>query len=185
MRNTAVIDINSKKRRLSPTHLAYELPSFFSTKPSRNKHLHTTSTKDEALQSIHLICGVPGSGKTWIAKQLTNYTWVPHDEHIGKDKDYVSALISAAKKSSNPILAEAPFLTRKLISELKSHGAEVIAYHIDEPAHVIKERYERDRKRPFPQRYATLLKNRRSSKDWDHEGTAKQVLDVLKAGGDE
>lgn len=180
-----VIDI--AKKRMSPSHISYELPTFFKVKKTKKKTSYRSVAQTSkssnggiSLQTIHLICGVPGSGKTWIAKQLDQYNWVPHDEHIGKDKDYVSALISEAKKSSKPILAEAPFLTRKLIGELRERGAEVVAYHIDEPPAVIKQRYEQDRKKPFPQRYVTLLKNRCSSQDWDHEGTSRQILDILK-----
>jgi adenylate kinase family enzyme len=48
---------------------------------------------------IYLLCGVPGSGKTWVAQQLNNFVWVPHDKY--KVDEYHEKILEEAKKTEN------------------------------------------------------------------------------------
>lgn len=106
------------------------------------------------MKPIYLLCGVPGSGKTWIARQLTEkFDWVPHDDF--EVDQYWKALIRAAKHISSrsnegkPVLGEAPFRISILIEQLRGNGAEVKPYFILEDEKVIRTRYEtRERNNP-------------------------------------
>ena len=66
---------------------------------------------------LYLICGVSGSGKTWVCKQLTNkYNYVPHDLNFA---NIYQAISIAAQKSKNPIITECPFGERIQMEGLK------------------------------------------------------------------
>lgn len=97
---------------------------------------------------IYLICGAPGSGKTWVAKQLADKAlWVPHDKHaVGQ---YYKALL-AADKGKTPVIGEAPFRASVLIAQLEKGGAKVQPIYISEPDEVIAERYSQREGRPIP-----------------------------------
>lgn len=128
-------------------------------------------------QTIHLLCGVPGSGKTWVGTQLSKFNWVPHDDHdVSK---YHTELIRAAKTSTKPVLAEAPFRISTLIKQLEGAGLKVKTYYITAPEKVIRDRYQKRSKKPFPKQHSTNLR-RYDSKQWDVRGTSGQIFDELK-----
>lgn len=97
---------------------------------------------------IYLICGAPGSGKTWVAKQLADKaTWVPHDKHaVG---EYYKALL-AADGQGKQVIGEAPFRASVLIGQLQKAGAKVQPIYISEPDSVIAERYAQREGKPIP-----------------------------------
>lgn len=132
---------------------------------------------DKMAQTIHLLCGVPGSGKTWVATQLSKFNWVPHDDH-DVDK-YHNEIIREAKRSDKPILAEAPFRISTLIGQLKNAGFKVKTYYVTAPEKVVRDRYQKRSKKPFPKQHATNLR-RYDSKKWDVRGTSTQIFDELK-----
>lgn len=110
------------------------------------------------IQTIHMVCGVPGSGKSWVCEQLTQqFTYVKHDDHIRKGplatsatNALVSAVIAAATKGK-PVLVDCPFAERELRSKLEAVGLTVVPYFIIEPTEIVKSRYERREGRPLPQ----------------------------------
>jgi hypothetical protein len=134
------------------------------------------------MKPIYLICAVPASGKTWACKQLTHkFDWVPHDAHpVAR---YYIAILEAAKQSTKPILAEAPFRISELYDQLTKRGAVVKDYWILEPLEVCKRRYEqREGKAYLDQhirahaKYAARLKG-----SYARQGTSAQVLAMLLA----
>lgn len=129
---------------------------------------------------IYLLCGVPGSGKTWVAKQLSGFQWVPHDDH--KIEDYPKVLIKAEKSASKPILAEAPFRITDLIAQLKKANISVKTFYVTAPDKVIRDRYQARDKRPYPKQHASRLRTYDSRK-WDFRGTSAQVLEELERVG--
>lgn len=128
-------------------------------------------------KQVHLICGVPGSGKTWVAKQLKQYNYKPHDSY--PVNEYHKHIIDAANSPDNkPVLAEAPFRISVLIDLLKSQGIPVKTYYISEPEQTIRNRYETRDGKSYPKQHTTNLK-KYDARDWDERGTSEQVLDIL------
>lgn len=127
---------------------------------------------------MHLICAVPGSGKTWICKQLDQFSYIPHDEYP-VDRYHVK-LIEAAQWSKKPILAEAPFRCSVLIEQLKEKEISVKTYHIDEPLVRVIDQYEKRMKKRFPKQHMSNYYRYRD-REWDHRGTSEQILSILKA----
>ena len=135
-------------------------------------------------QTVHLLCGVPGSGKTWVANKLTTsshnearFMYIPHDEH--QVDQYYLYLVQAAKRGTVPVLAEAPFRVSVLIEELERFGLEVKTYYITDDESVIKARYEARSHKPFPKQHSSNLA-RYNARQWDVRGTSDQILNHLK-----
>jgi dephospho-CoA kinase len=132
------------------------------------------------MQKIYLVCGVPGSGKTWVCNQLKDkFDYINHDNY---KKNYALILKSAASYSKKPILADCPFAERALRDELVKSGYKVIPVFIIEDPSVSKQRYETRDKKPYPQSFLTRAKTiENRAKEWDaFAGTSKQVLEHLK-----
>lgn len=126
---------------------------------------------------IHLLCGVPGSGKTWVAKQLSQFNHLPHDDY--PVAIYHSHLIRAARETK-PVLAEAPFRISILIEQLREHNIPVKTYYITDAEHLIKKRYEARDQKPYPKQHSTNLK-KYDLRDWDFKGTPEQILNILRS----
>jgi gluconate kinase len=126
---------------------------------------------------VYLLCGVPGSGKTWVAQQLNNFVWVPHDKY--KVDEYHEKILDEAQKTDKPILAEAPFRISVLVDQLREAGQEVKTYYITAPQQIIRQRYESRMKKPFPKQHQTNLK-RYDERKWDFAGTSGEILDKLR-----
>lgn len=59
------------------------------------------------MQTVYLICGVPGSGKTWVCEHLKDkFNYIPHDEYL---KDHARVICEAAKVVKRSIITECPF----------------------------------------------------------------------------
>lgn len=131
-----------------------------------------------ARPKIYLIVGVPGSGKTWVCKQLSDvFDYIPQDKYIGKKLAYHLAIKSAKRT----VVTDVPFgeAARKL--ELEKLGFEVIPIFIIEQRSVVASRYRaRERKALDPSslaRASTLVNRARQWRAF--HGTSKQVLDHL------
>ena len=131
--------------------------------------------------NIVLICGTPGSGKTWICNQLKDkYFYIPHDDYIGKD--YGWALIKKSRSIDKPILGEAPFQISELIRRLQNSGATVKPYFIIEDSETTKTRYEDREKKPIPQGHLTRIETlKKRAKEYRAPyGTSSEILEMLK-----
>lgn len=115
------------------------------------------------MQPIYLVCGVPGSGKTWVCEQMTDhFTFLPQKNYIVKGADspiahHKAALMKAARESERPILSEVPFMISIIIRELEAAGHKVHPVFVIEPEHVVKRRYEAREKRPIPKQHITRV----------------------------
>lgn len=133
------------------------------------------------MQKVYLVCGVPGSGKTWVCSQLEDkFQYVRNDDHIGGD--YPKEVYRAARSSEKPILADCPFgerHVRKLMAEL---GLEVEPLFIVEKPALIKERYEARDLKPIPQQHITRAINMKArAEEWDAVfGTCQEILAHLR-----
>lgn len=132
------------------------------------------------LQTVHLLCGVPGSGKTWIARKFENkFTYVPHDRY--EVAAYKTAVLSAARVSSKPVLAECPFRMSILKAELEQMGIRVVWYFIRESEETIAMRYALRTGEAIPKQhlsnYRRLLNDPRS---W-FVGSQNEIMAMLKS----
>jgi hypothetical protein len=124
------------------------------------------------------LCGVPGSGKTWIATKLRDkFMYIPHDEYpVGS---YYEAIGIAATMSSRPILAEAPFRISILIQQPHKLGLTVITHYLRLSPNVIISRYEARDRKPFPKQHLTNLV-KYNKRDWDSSGSPEEILEYLR-----
>jgi len=132
------------------------------------------------MQSVYLICGVPGSGKTWVCNQLTNkFNYIPHDDHL---KDHEFVISKEVFNSPKPIITESPFAERVCREKLESIGIKVIPYFVIEEPNIVKSRYEKRENKPVSQNVLTravTIKNR--ALEWNAPfGTSTEILNLLK-----
>lgn len=130
-------------------------------------------------KTVHMLVGVPGSGKSWVAGQLDQFNHKPHDSY--QVSEYHKELITHAKQSHKDILAEAPFRVSVLIDQLKAAGIPVKTYYISEPEQKIREQYEKRDKKQWLKQHATNLKKYDQRPDWDHRGSSIDILKLLKS----
>lgn len=135
-------------------------------------------------QPIYLVVGTPGSGKTWVCKQLeTKFAYLSHDDFINQSSvDYTNAAARLADYSNVPILIETPFSVSKIVEPLMKRGFVVIPVFIIETEEVTSKRYEDREGRPIIQghlsRIATYINRAREMGAF--KGTSQEVLDYLK-----
>lgn len=132
------------------------------------------------MQPVYLVCGVPGSGKTWCARQMADrWDYVPHDLHY---KNHADVVIHAAKIGKRPVITECPFAERELRDKLSQAGVPVIPYFVVEDPNTVKERYEKREGKPIPKNNLTrALSIRDRAKEWNAPmGTSGAILALLK-----
>lgn len=132
-----------------------------------------------ATTNVYLLCGVPGSGKSWVARQLVSkFHYVSHDAYYSAHAD---AVMKAAETATKPILADCPFGERVLRERLEAAKLRVIPYFIVEAPNVVKSRYEARTRKPCPQNVitrATSIKER--ALEWKAPtGTSAEILSQL------
>lgn len=132
-------------------------------------------------QKVYMLCGVPGSGKSWTANQLPEYTYIPHDQNW--QGDHAGAVIKAAQTSPKPVLTDCPFAERILKEKLEAAGLTVDPKFIVEHPLVIKQRYEAREGRPVSSSTLTRARTIATRADeWKaYKGTSEQVREHLKS----
>lgn len=133
------------------------------------------------VQKVYLVCGVPGSGKTWACEQLKDkFTYVPNDEHIGGD--HLKEVYRAARSSEKPVLADCPFAERIVRETLTNQGLYVIPVFVVEDPQLIKKRYEAREGKPIPTSHLTRALNmQKRAEDWRaFFGTSEEVFQHLR-----
>ncbi len=132
------------------------------------------------MKTVYLICGVPGSGKTWVCEQLKDkYEYVPHDLYM---HNLHHILLDRSETAKKPMITECPFAEREFKQKLELRGLSVIPYFIVEPQEVVKTRYE-SRGKPLPKNIWTrALTIRDRAIEWNcPHGTSLEILDKLTA----
>ncbi len=133
------------------------------------------------MKPIYLICGVPGSGKSWVCEQLLNkFNYLPHDSYMGGG--YAEALRMVSRTSSVPVLADCPFAERKLRDDLGRMGIQVQPFFIIEEPSVIQKRYQDRESKPIPRQHLTRAMSIQDRADeWEApSGTSEEILKILR-----
>jgi hypothetical protein len=134
---------------------------------------------------VTVVVGTPGSGKTWVTRQLADsHTVVEHDVHGLRDAESYARAIAAHAASSKPVVAEAPFSLSKLTEALERRGFEVKPVFITESAATTRKRYEAREGKPIPQGHLTRIEafKQRAAEQGAPAGTASEILNYLKTG---
>jgi hypothetical protein len=127
---------------------------------------------------IYLLAGTPGSGKTWVCKQLEDkFDYLAHDD-FPNPKTYISAIKRLASFATKPILIETPFSVSTFTDSLP-----VTPVFIIESEEVTKSRYEARDNKPIPQGHLSRIKTYidRAKELNAFSGTSEQVLEYLKS----
>jgi hypothetical protein len=133
-------------------------------------------------QPIYLVVGAPGSGKTWLCRQLKDkFTYIPHDENI-IPKQHLDKTIAAASWSDKPILIDTPFSVTQIVEPLKRLGLKITPVFVIETPRLTRERYENREGKPIPKGHLTRIETykKRALELGAFKGTSTQVLQHLK-----
>lgn len=128
---------------------------------------------------VYLLCGVPGSGKTWVAKQLTDkFNYIENDDFIASD--WLIPIKNADK--SKPVLLTTPFAERLRREVLEKEGYEVRPIFIVESPAIVAQRYAQREGHPATQSTLTRAKTiLERAKEWNAPyGTSFEVWEMLK-----
>jgi hypothetical protein len=133
------------------------------------------------MERVILVCGVSGSGKTWVCRQLTHkFNYVSHDDH----REHVAEVIAHhAKTSDRPIIADCPFGERLLKEDLEGRGITVIPYFVIEPPEKVARRYREREGKPLPKSaYTRAITITQRADEWNApRGTSEELLTLLNA----
>lgn len=130
-------------------------------------------------KTVYLVCGVSGSGKSWVCRQLgEKFHYIPHDEHY---HDFEPTLIKAAEEHDRPVISEVPFAERKVREALEWAGVKVVPVFVVEAPDVVAKRFHGREGRPASKsamtRATTIMKR---VKEWKaFHGTSDEVLKHL------
>jgi hypothetical protein len=153
---------------------------------------------------IVLVCGVQGSGKSWVCRQLTGlFSYVAHDRcwshpsvpsppadaidpawgPPGSKSTHFETLFNEARLSPLPVLTEVPFGERELRRRLEMAGVHVIPVFIVEKEDKIAAQYLKREGRELPG--GVLTRNRglvARARDWGAFcGSSEAVSGHLRA----
>lgn len=136
------------------------------------------------MSSIYLVCGVPGSGKTWVLNQINvlNVKVIHHDDYLDYSPEKYAMLLVEALKTHDKVVADCPLFISAIIATINDINISIKPIFIIEDAHTIKTRYEQREHRSIPKqhlsRIPTLVKRAQEYKAF--MGTSEQVLNKLK-----
>lgn len=131
---------------------------------------------------VYLLIAAPGSGKTWVASQLTHkFHYIAHDDYF--DGGYVQAIIKACDGGTKPVLAETPFSISQIMEPLQRKGIKVTPVFIIEDAAVTAKRYSAREGNPIIQGHLTRIETyRKRAIEWGAKrGTSQEILEYLRS----
>ena len=150
--------------------------------------------------TVYLVVGVPGAGKSWVCRQLGDkFNYIPHDRcwsHPtekpdagldpkwckGSKSTHIETLVKEAKSSEKPLLTEVPFGERKVKEDLEAKGLRVKTIFVIEDPKVVSSRYEAREGKPLYKgavTRASTIKDR--AREWNSfAGTSSEVLKHLQ-----
>ena len=127
---------------------------------------------------IYLLIGAPGSGKTWVAKQLEDrFDYLAHDD-FPNPKAYIQAIKRLEAFATKPLLIETPFSVSQFTEALS-----VIPIFIIESEETTKNRYENRENKPIPQGHLSRINTyrNRALELSAFSGTSQEALEYLKS----
>lgn len=105
-----------------------------------------------SIRKVILLCGVPGSGKSWVISQLHDkYLHVNHDAIPGNPKNALARQCRIAAQGNKDVIIDCPFAERELRDELIAQGLRVVPMFIVEPPNLVAKRYAQREGKPASQ----------------------------------
>ncbi len=130
---------------------------------------------------IYLICGVPGSGKTWVCNHFENREH--YDHHFNTPRQaYSQKLVDRAKVlAPEPLIADAPLGISEIIECIRIQGIKVVPIFVIQAPEVTKSQYESRTGRPIPKQHLGRIPTmyKRAAEYGAFHGTSDQVLTHL------
>lgn len=145
-------------------------------------HLLTIQTDEVCMKQVYLIIGTPGSGKTWVCKQLEDrFDYLAHDD-FPDDKSYVAAVKRLEDIADKPILIETPFSVSNVMGPLVDHGMAVTPVFIIETAEITMLRYAQREGKAIIKGHLTRIETykKRAVELSAFSGTSQEVLEHMK-----
>lgn len=133
------------------------------------------------MQKIYLLAGCPGVGKSWLTRQLIGkYTPIEHDEYRDDPRDYIRALMKAAR-GDKPVIANTPFGVSEIMSDIDQAGGICIPIFVVAPEEQVKRQYYERERKMIPPGHLTRQKTymKRAHNLGAFMGTSAQVLKHL------
>ncbi len=134
-------------------------------------------------QAVILLCGVPGSGKTWVLDRLHDdkFTIVRNDDYIGHAPGHLAGVVAVCAKGQKPVIVDCPFGERLVKDALEARGLEVYPFVIVEDPDVVAERYEaREGKPASKTTLARAYSISARADEWNApRGTSSEILEHL------
>jgi hypothetical protein len=136
------------------------------------------------MKPIYLLVGAPGSGKTWVGRQMAHkFHHVENDAFIGQPyENYLNAVAAASRAGKKPVLAETPQSISRIAEPLSRLGFDVRLVFILETPDVTRSRYEAREGKPIPKQHLGLIQTymKRAMTPGAVSGTSAQILNYLK-----
>lgn len=134
------------------------------------------------MRIVYLVCGVSGSGKTWVCEQVADkFHYVPHDMYplsLATECAYRADLYR-----DKAIITECPFAERVLRDTFIQRQFIVHPYFVIEAPNTCAERYLKREGKPIQKaaltRASTIVDR---AIEWGAPyGTAEEILEMLRA----
>lgn len=136
------------------------------------------------METVYLVVGTPGSGKTWVCEQLEDkFNYCPHDDYLDGEDMYIDAIVALTAMGMGPVLGEAPFSVSKFKSRLEGEfGFKLVIVFIIEDPKVVAERYYRREGKEIPKGHLTRINTykQRAIEYGAFLGTSQEVLSHLQ-----
>lgn len=136
------------------------------------------------MQTIYLLVGAPGSGKSWVADQVKHkFIYLPHDKHPDNYLEHIKLNVSLTYFSGADLLIETPFSVSEYTKPLTELGAKVVPVFILETPEVTAKRYLEREGKPIPKGHLTRIQTytKRAKELKAFSGTSLEVLEHLKS----
>ena len=134
------------------------------------------------MQKVILLCGVPGSGKSWVFERLGDkFAKIHNDHYIGLPMENIVNRAKGLARGTLPVIMDCPFDERERRKALEAEGLTVVPLVIVEKPNVVRMRYEARELKECSQ--ATLTRAARmvdKALEWNAKyGTSEWVLKYL------
>jgi hypothetical protein len=105
------------------------------------------------MAKVFLVCGVPGSGKSWVLKHFVNTMY--YDHHFNTPRaEYAAKLAKRAKENPTlSVIADCPLGISEIVGHIRALGVEVEPVFIIAPPEVVAKQYFQREGRCIPKQH--------------------------------
>lgn len=130
------------------------------------------------MKQVHLLFGVPCSGKTWVCNQLQSHGWtyIQHDTNT-----YPGILKLIQLATTDNIIVDCPFNERALRAAIENSGFKVLPLAVTDSPDTINYRYVQRKGVPAPKQILTrAVTIHNKVREWNCQvGTSSEILTLL------